>query len=155
MPSAFPFLKVCLVLRPAGLGVPHLSHQSVCLLVYMRHLLPWLMLKLGEQRQGQGQTHPSPASLPSRPEGPTTVPGPDSHVRSVHWIQWKLALDSQARSGGHLKLLYSRNRSRPKRTLRRLQGAQLPQCRDKDPKAQKGQGAAQHHIACWRQELAP
>lgn len=40
---------------------PHLSHQSVCPLVYMRQLRAWLPLKVGEQRQREDRTHPSPA----------------------------------------------------------------------------------------------
>lgn len=50
----FPFLKFCVALRDQLVWeFPHLSHQSVCLLVYVRQLLAWLMLKVGVEMQNQ------------------------------------------------------------------------------------------------------
>lgn len=47
-----PFLKCRLVVRDQLVWeFPHLSHQSVCLLVYVRQLLAWLTLKAGVEKQ--------------------------------------------------------------------------------------------------------
>lgn len=61
-----PFLKFCLVVRDQLVWeFPHLSHQSVCLLVYVRQLLAWLMLKVGVEMERQACQHPPSPVLPS------------------------------------------------------------------------------------------
>ena len=54
-------LKFCPVVRDQVVWeFPHLSHQSVCSLVYGRQLLAWLMLKMGVEMQSQAQPPPPP-----------------------------------------------------------------------------------------------
>ena len=52
------FLKFCLVVRHQLVWEsPHRSHQSVCLLVRVRQLLAWLMLKVGGGDEESSRQH--------------------------------------------------------------------------------------------------
>lgn len=140
------FLKFCLVVRHQLVWEsPHRSHQSVCLLVHVRQLLAWLMLKVGggdEESSPTASSMPVPSSLLISSEVQCLVPS--RYVRNFTesnggWLLVLMSRHLMSRQGRHLKLLF-------KESVKALDRSwKAPKCPAsslfQDPKACRGQGS--------------